>query len=409
MRVSMRSTITLLVVVVKVEAREVRLPGAFRTLAELLQTQAAQSGLDRVSPWELSRGLWRLSEVDAANGSEQPHPRVTAPPSAEELALAARACTLSSASYGWFGTLLVSWSTGPRAFALTAWRLLRGVGGRPSIAFEVHTSLPPRSLRYAQWAPSNEGGYLPAHLIAIDHAAQTIFFVVRGTLSIEDAVTDLQVAPTRVERRLLGWGCHGGMAAAAERLCALHEARLAAVLREHAGYRLVVTGHSLGAGIASLLAILLKPRLRRGSVRAIAFAPPCTLPLACCRQHERLILGFVHSDDAIPCLSQGSLVQLRERIEMASRGDDEALRRHARHCMRHPHPNCRFPPGRLVRLHARRAACGEDAAGSVAGVSRRALGFIRVRSSMLRDHGFDRYESRLLSLAAQLPASRARR
>ena len=38
------------------------------------------------------------------------------------------------------------------------------------------------------------------------------------------------------------------------------------------GYRLVITGHSLGAGVASLLAVLLKPQYPH--LICYAFSPP---------------------------------------------------------------------------------------------------------------------------------------
>ena len=75
--------------------------------------------------------------------------------------------------------------------------------------------------------------------------------VVRGTLALEDMVTIFEVAPTRRDERELGRHCHGGMAAAARRLVEQHGVLLDKALREHPGYRLDLTGHSLGAGVAS--------------------------------------------------------------------------------------------------------------------------------------------------------------
>ena len=58
----------------------------------------------------------------------------------------------------------------------------------------------------------------------------------------------------------------------------MHEETLRQSLREHRGYTVTLTGHSLGAGVATYAAVLLQRRLgRRVKVRAFVLAPPCTL------------------------------------------------------------------------------------------------------------------------------------
>lgn len=41
---------------------------------------------------------------------------------------------------------------------------------------------------------------------------------------------------------------------------------------EYSSYTLVITGHSLGAGVASVLAVLLKPKYK--DLTCFAFSPP---------------------------------------------------------------------------------------------------------------------------------------
>ena len=133
--------------------------------------------------------------------------------------------------------------------------------------------------------------------------------------------------------------------------------------------------------------------------QAIAFAPACTLPLGRCAKYEQLIDSYVYASDVVPRLSLGSLRQLRKAVELAACGDDETLGRHLHECVRCPPADCRFPPGRLFllprcagrarRWHGRR---GAPAAVAIARPARRSLALIRLHTSMLRDHGFDRYE-----------------
>ena len=58
----------------------------------------------------------------------------------------------------------------------------------------------------------------------------------------------------------------------------MHEGTLRRSLQQNCGYTVTLTGHSLGAGVATYAAVLLQRRLgRRVKVRTFAFAPPCTL------------------------------------------------------------------------------------------------------------------------------------
>ncbi|VEL06652.1 unnamed protein product [Protopolystoma xenopodis] len=72
---------------------------------------------------------------------------------------------------------------------------------------------------------------------------------------------------------------HGGITRGARRICAkleeLHLIELAQKLRPD--YPIVVTGHSLGAGIATILSILL--RSKYPNLTCLAFSPPLSLLL----------------------------------------------------------------------------------------------------------------------------------
>ena len=53
------------------------------------------------------------------------------------------------------------------------------------------------------------------------------------------------------------------------------------LMDEHKDYKLVITGHSLGAGVASVLAVLLKPKEKYKDLVCYAFSPPgCVLRYA---------------------------------------------------------------------------------------------------------------------------------
>lgn len=67
------------------------------------------------------------------------------------------------------------------------------------------------------------------------------------------------------------------------------------------GYQLVITGHSLGAGVASILALLIKLNMKFPNMKCYAFSPPGSLfsfPLA--QYCKELITSVVLGNDIVP-------------------------------------------------------------------------------------------------------------
>eukprot|EP00931_Biecheleriopsis_adriatica_P054673 TRINITY_DN32199_c0_g1_i1.p1 TRINITY_DN32199_c0_g1~~TRINITY_DN32199_c0_g1_i1.p1 ORF type:complete len:665 (+),score=117.81 TRINITY_DN32199_c0_g1_i1:227-2221(+) len=98
----------------------------------------------------------------------------------------------------------------------------------------------------------------PAHAVLVDHPAKAVVLTVRGTLRPEDAITDAMA--TEVSGGDLGYAggsFHLGISRAA--MWVLQESRdaLAQASNDHPEYTLVITGHSLGAGTAAILTLIL--------------------------------------------------------------------------------------------------------------------------------------------------------
>ena len=136
------------------------------------------------------------------------------------------------------------------------------VGSRPC---PLHPNLgtPPYLPRpAARSQPSgsfHDRSYVPAHYVVVDPTLRAVVLVVRGSLGLRDVFVDLHTAPPDPNlEEALGRGCHGGIAAAAAKLVSMHRGRLLAALAERPGWRLVLTGHSLGGGVASFAARLLR-------------------------------------------------------------------------------------------------------------------------------------------------------
>eukprot|EP00051_Salpingoeca_urceolata_P012808 m.159375 g.159375 ORF g.159375 m.159375 type:complete len:199 (+) comp17606_c0_seq23:4787-5383(+) len=149
--------------------------------------------------------------------------------------------------------------------------------------------------------------------VAYDHPTKSVVISVRGTLSLPDIVTD-GLVPTH-EFDLPGFGevqTHGGMLQSCRGILAkIHAANaLAKAFDKHPDYRLVVVGHSLGAGVATLVACLL--RQTYPELRCIAYSPPgCMLEAKPAAYAEAFITSVVVGHDFISRLSFNSLLRLR--------------------------------------------------------------------------------------------------
>ncbi|KAG2493283.1 hypothetical protein HYH03_008419 [Edaphochlamys debaryana] len=201
------------------------------------------------------------------------------------------------------------------------------------------------------------GGLLP-YYIAIDRQRQAVVVGIRGSLSLRDVVTDLLCVPAPYDvpgvpsmdangKRQM-WG-HRGMVQSALDIAADLEQQgiLDAVLGEWpaeaaqqagalqrlpseraraaaqrlagtcAGWRLVITGHSLGAGVTGLLGPLL--RVKYPNMRCWAFAPPGGLmsPKAAELTRE-FCVSVVSCKDVIPRLGVTQMENMVQELVTAS-------------------------------------------------------------------------------------------
>ncbi|KAG0142066.1 hypothetical protein CROQUDRAFT_717865 [Cronartium quercuum f. sp. fusiforme G11] len=100
------------------------------------------------------------------------------------------------------------------------------------------------------------------HYVAVDHSMKAVVLTCRGTLGFSDVLTDLtcEYEPVIVEggSSQATYLAHSGMLHSAIRLSrpssGVHQCLRKALLA-HPDYGLVITGHSLGGGVAALLAL----------------------------------------------------------------------------------------------------------------------------------------------------------
>lgn len=196
------------------------------------------------------------------------------------------------------------------------------------------------------------------YYIAVDQEAQSIVLTCRGSLGLSDIITDLTAEFEEVSVPHAPSGqtylAHQGMLAAARKLLA-HRSRvhdtIAQALRDHPDYGLVLTGHSLGGGVAALLAILLAcPKtvynqletedsklpvstatskfviapdsgLPPGrAITAFAYGVPSTTSIDLADYAEGLVTSIVHGNDLVPSLSLGAI---RDLVKLSNYMEDE--------------------------------------------------------------------------------------
>ncbi|RDD45324.1 Sn1-specific diacylglycerol lipase beta [Trichoplax sp. H2] len=158
--------------------------------------------------------------------------------------------------------------------------------------------------------------YETPFLLAVDHSRKSVVVSIRGTLSLIDLAADMIATPIK----LLVDGVedaytHQGITKCAENIKQKLDENnlLAIVMKQHSSYRLIITGHSLGAGAAAILSILLRrdyPKLL-----CYAYSPPGGLVSSSLRTYtEGFIVSMVVGYDVIPRLSRQNLRKLRHEI-----------------------------------------------------------------------------------------------
>jgi hypothetical protein len=194
------------------------------------------------------------------------------------------------------------------------------------IAYEVDTALLTEQLKehgydlhkHEKEFKAGEVGYY----IALNHEEKVMVIGVKGTSSFADALTNCVAVtmphwcdpccPYTGAEQGREIRCHEGMLTAANKLCDdLEDAIKNMAIRD--GYTTKIVGHSLGAGAAALLGILLRTRLTNERLRdpkflhVWAFACPACLDIESARESKSFITSVVNKSDVVPRASIANL------------------------------------------------------------------------------------------------------
>lgn len=170
--------------------------------------------------------------------------------------------------------------------------------------------------------------FSPVWCLFWDAKTESVVIAIRGTHDERTAFTDLAAdyvcvgIPGSEEDTV----SHSGFAHSAHRIVARFFGIIKSFVAEKRAIRLVLTGHSLGSGVANLLFMLLQPlvgELQEASghgdafqLRVFGFGTPACVDDRAAERHADKVVNIINHCDQVPALSFGSLVD-RLRITQA--------------------------------------------------------------------------------------------
>jgi hypothetical protein len=180
--------------------------------------------------------------------------------------------------------------------------------------------------------------YSPCFCLSLDHQEKQIVLAFRGTLSARDAIVDLACEPVTLvlENDEETHALHGGMLKVVSKLSQPNHTEglydnLNKLMNEYPEYGFTITGHSLGAGLASILAILwtdtqtgrIKPDcgLPDRKVQVYAFACPSVMDVKLGKKCESFITSYIAGWDWLARISMFNVLEIRDAVIWLSQQD----------------------------------------------------------------------------------------
>eukprot|EP00817_Percolomonadidae_sp_ATCC50343_P007028 CAMPEP_0117421708 /NCGR_PEP_ID=MMETSP0758-20121206/2717_1 /TAXON_ID=63605 /ORGANISM="Percolomonas cosmopolitus, Strain AE-1 (ATCC 50343)" /LENGTH=336 /DNA_ID=CAMNT_0005203937 /DNA_START=91 /DNA_END=1098 /DNA_ORIENTATION=+ len=146
------------------------------------------------------------------------------------------------------------------------------------------------------------------YALFLNHHTQELCLYINGTQSLSDIFIDLNITPVKFMKGF----AHEGMAVSSKWFEQHLRDTIEQSLREYTNYRFLIIGHSLGAGVAALLGLLLKPQYP--SLKVLGFSAPKCVSSVLLSQCQSFVETFIYMDDVVPLMSLSSTRDLRRRV-----------------------------------------------------------------------------------------------
>lgn len=299
---------------------------AFSSIAELFSSYFSDTDL---VPSDIAAGMALLhQEQDKVDLCREPEEVVCHSPTSNErdldveLEMAAHYMRFAAAAYGWplyvFSNPLTGLCKLSRDCCRSRAQAYDIVGG-DILNCHFGAILQTTGLQYRDFIHISFHNkiYEIPFFVALDHKTEAILVAVRGTLSLEDVLTDLSADCENLHTEGVEGDCfgHKGIAQAASYVYRRlkNDGILNQAFAVAPEYKLVIVGHSLGAGAAAILSILLKSEFP--TLRCYAFSPPGgLLSKALADYSKKFIVSIIVGKDLVPRLSMPNMEDLKTRI-----------------------------------------------------------------------------------------------
>ncbi len=165
--------------------------------------------------------------------------------------------------------------------------------------------------------------YKPCFYVALDRASGSLIVAIRGSQSLQDAITDIVALPVEIEVDTMAPGTcfvHNGMLRSAGNVLDLlekHQILAGLLTGVNQNKKIVIVGHSLGAGTATIMAILLWSRFPqlRTRMECIAYAPPGGLLSKDLSEFtRRFVVAPFMGFDVVPRMASHTFDELRQSM-----------------------------------------------------------------------------------------------
>jgi len=187
---------------------------------------------------------------------------------------------------------------------------LSWVGSLEAIAKDL--GVPEDSIIMVHFTDADDGGHCPKFILFLDHEVKSVVLAIRGTFSPKDIILDAVAE----EVPFLDGMAHKGILSGSKIILDKVLDSIISNLRMFPGYKLTITGHSLGAGTAELVSmqLLSSPKMLpfNTQVQCVALAPPPVY-----RSNKKIpqslsssIQIYINNYDCVPSLSLSSVAKL---------------------------------------------------------------------------------------------------
>lgn len=180
------------------------------------------------------------------------------------------------------------------------------------------TGIPMCDILQSNWRNSP---FRPCYYVAIDSSSKHIVISIRGSLEIGDLLSDVTANSIKVTMLGVSGWVHEGIFTSATYIQCCTKELLRQMAETYPDWPILVTGHSLGGGVAGMLTLLLRdgggvPGL--GEIRCITMGSAAAMSLSLAKICDEFATSIVLGSDPIPHLSHASLENLLTELSKAS-------------------------------------------------------------------------------------------